>query len=31
MFTTVVVSGLPVSIMAPELILAHCGSKAVST
>jgi hypothetical protein len=31
MFSTVVVSGLPVSILAPEIVLAHCGSKAVST
>lgn len=31
MFTTIVVSGLPVSIMAPEVVLAHRGSKAVTT
>jgi hypothetical protein len=31
MFSIVVVSGLPVSILAPEIVLAHCGSKAVST
>jgi len=31
MFTTVVVSGLPVSTMALEVVLVHRGSKAVST
>jgi hypothetical protein len=30
MFATILVSGLPVSIMAPEVVLAHCGSKAVT-
>jgi hypothetical protein len=30
MFFTVVVSGLPESIMAPEVVLAHRGIKAVS-
>jgi hypothetical protein len=31
MFTAIVVSGLPLSTMAPEVVLAHRGSKAVST